>query len=203
MRAGKPRRFSMAAVTVLGIFACIGGCGSPTTHHYVLSPVVDASPGDPASPTARLVVGIGPVSIPPYLDRPQLVVRPAPDRIEVSEFGQWGEPVRDAVTRVVSINLARLLPESRVVPFPWRSGEKVRYQVVLDIDQMDGPAEGDLVLDVQWRIIDGSGREIAARVSRVSEPAASGTMAAAMSRALGALSRDMARELEATARRVP
>jgi len=92
------------------------------------------------------------------------------------------------------------LPESRVVTFPWRSTEDIRYQVVLDIGQMDGPAGGSVALDVRWRVLDRSGSEVAARVSRLSEPAGAGTSAAAMSRALGALSQDIARQLRATAR---
>jgi uncharacterized lipoprotein YmbA len=186
------------AVALLGTTACIGGRASPPAQHYVLNPAIEAPSGGTASPAAPLVVGVGPVSLPAYLDRPQLVIRSAPDRIDVTEFAQWGEPLHGAVTRVVTINLARLLPDSRIVTFPWRSTQAVRYQVVLDIGQMDGPADGSIALDARWRVLDGSGRELAVRVSRLREPGSAGTTAAAMSRALGTLSRDIAREIEAT-----
>jgi uncharacterized protein len=195
VRVVTPSAWVLAAVAVLGTAACIGGRASPATQHYVLSPVIEAPSGGPASPAAALVAGVGPVSLPAYLDRPQVVMRPAPDRLDVREFAQWGEPLRDAVTRVVAVNLGRLLPDSRVVTFPWRSAEKIRYQVILDIEQMDGPAGGTVALDARWRILDRSGSEVAARVARLSEPAGPGTTAAAVSRALGALSRDIAREL--------
>ena len=198
MRAVTPSLLVLAAVAVLGTAACIGGGASPATQHYVLSPVVEAPSGGTASAAAPLVVGVGPVSLPAYLDRPQLVTRPAPDRLDVKEFAQWGEPLRDAVTRVVAVNLARLLPDSQVVKFPWRSTEKIRYRVILDIEQMDGPAGGDVALDARWRILDPSGREVVARVARLSEPAGTGTAAVAMSRVLGTLSHDIARELKAT-----
>ena len=197
MRDGAHRLFILAAVSALGTAACIGGRASPDTQHYVLSPAIEAPAGGAASPAAALVVGVGPVSLPAYLDRPQVVMRSAPDRLDIREFAQWGEPLRDAVTRVVAVNLGRLLPDSRVVTFPWRGAEKIRYQVTLDIEQMDGPAGGDVTLDTRWRILDQSGSEVAARVSRLSEPAGPGTTAAAMSRALGALSRDIARQLGA------
>lgn len=193
-------RLALAAVAVLGTVSCIsiGARESPDTHHYVLSPVIEAPSGETASPAAPLVVGVGPVNLPAYLDRPQMVIRRAPDSIEIREFDQWGEPLRDGIIRVVAVNLARLLPESRVVTFPWRSTEDIRYQVVLDIGQMDGPAGGSVALDARWRVLDRSGSEVAARVSRLSEPAGADTAAAAMSRALGALSHDIARELKAT-----
>jgi uncharacterized lipoprotein YmbA len=195
-----PSAWVLAAVAVLGTAACIGGRASPATQHYVLSPVIEVASGGTASPAGPLVVGIGPVTLPAYLDRPQMVIRAAPDLIEVREFDQWGEPLRDGVTRVVAVNLARLLPESRVVAFPWRSTEAIGCQVILDIGQMDGPAGGSVALDARWRVLDRSGSEVAARVSRLSEPAGTGTTAAAMSRALGVLSHDIARELKATER---
>jgi uncharacterized lipoprotein YmbA len=198
VRGMTPSAWVLAAVAVLGTAACIGGRASPATQHYVLSPVIEAPSGGTASPAAPLVVGVGPVNLPAYLDRPQMVIRRAPDLIEIREFDQWGEPLRDGITRVVAVNLARLLPESRVVTFPWRSTENIRYQVVLDIGQMDGPAGGSVALDARWRLLDRSGSEVAARVSRLSEPAGTGTTAAAMSRALGVLSHDIARELKAT-----
>jgi hypothetical protein len=187
----------MAAVAVLGTAGCIGMRTSPATRQYVLNPVIEAPSGGNAVPAAPLVVGLGPIILPSYLDRPQVVTRRAPDSIEISEFDRWGEPLRDGIARVVAVNLARLLPEGRVVPFPWRSTEDVRYQVVLDIVQMDGPAGGGLTLEARWRVLDGSGIEVASLVSRLSEPAGAGTTAAAMSRALGALSHEMARELKA------
>ena len=198
MRIVTPSAWVLAAVAVLGTAACIGGRASPATQHYVLSPVIEAPSGGTASPAGPLVVGVGPVTLPTYLDRPQMVIRPAPDLIEIREFDQWGEPLRNGVTRVVAVNLARLLPESRVVAFPWCSTEAIGYQVIVDIGPMDGPAGGSVALDARWRVLDRFGSEVAVRVSRLSEPAGTGTAAAAMSRALGVLSHDIARELKAT-----
>lgn len=205
MRTAIPSAFVLAIVAMLGTAGCIriGGRASPATQHYVLSPVVEAPSNEAGRPAAPLVIGVGPVTLPAYLDRPQMVIRPAPDRIEITEFAQWGEPLRNGVARVVAVNLARLLPESRVITFPWRSTEEIAYQVVLDIAQMDGPARGSIALDARWRVLDRSGSQVAAHVSRLSEPAGAGTTAAAMSRVLGALSHDIARQLSATARRLP
>lgn len=188
----------VVAMVVLGAAACIGGRASPGAQHHVLSPVIEAPSGDAVSPGTPRVVGVGPVSLPAYLDRPQIVMRPVHDTIAIMEFEQWGEPLRDGVTRVLAVNLARLLPDSVVVVFPWRSTEKVRYQVVVEVAQMDGPPGGSLALDARWRVLDRSGNEIVGRVLRLGEPTGAGTTAAAMSRALGTLSRDIARELGAT-----
>jgi uncharacterized lipoprotein YmbA len=87
-------------------------------------------------------------------------------------------------------------------PFPWRSTEKIRYQVIREVVPMDGPAGGNATVDARRHVLDRSGREVAGRVFRLSEPASlgPGTTMAAMSRALGTLSRDIAREPRATER---
>lgn len=193
----------VAAVSVLGTVACIGTRTSPATRHYVLNPVIVAPSSGNPGPAGPLVVGVGPVNLPAYLDRPQLVTRRTPDAIEIEEFDQWGEPLRDGITRVVAVNLARLLPGGRVVSFPWRGTEEIRYQVILDIVQMDGPAGGSVALEARWRVLDAAGREAAARVSRLSEEAGDGSTATAISRALGALSYEIARELKGAATALP
>ena len=192
--SGLPTRpLILGALTLLGA-ACLGCRSSPATQHHVLNPVIEMSSAGTARAATARVVGVGPVRVPAYLDRPQMVMRTTRDDIEVREFDQWGEPLRDGITRVVAVNVARLLPESLVVVFPWRSTEKIHYQIVLEVAQMDGPAGGPVTLDARWRVLDASGKQVAARAVHLSETAGpgAGTTASAMSRALGTLSRDIA-----------
>jgi hypothetical protein len=199
MRRAPGRSLVLGILVLLGA-ACLGCLSSPPTRHHVLNPVIAApSPGTSNAGTPR-IVGVGPVSLPAYLDRPQMVMRTTPDAIELREFDQWGEPLRDGITRVVAVNLARLLPESLVVVFPWHSTEKMRYQIVVEVAQMDGPAGGNVTLDARWRLLDARGKQVIARAVHLSEPAgpSAATTASAMSRAIGTLSRAMADELRAT-----
>ena len=200
MRRAPGRSQVPGILVLLGAAACLGCLSSPPARHHVLNPVIATpSPGTSNAETPR-IVGVGPVSLPAYLDRPQMVMRTPPDEISLREFDQWAEPLRDGVTRVIALNLARLLPESHVVVFPWRSSEKIRYQILLEVAQMDGPAGGTVTLDARWRLLDAGGKQIVARVVHLSEPAgpSAATTASAMSRAIGTLSRDIADELRAT-----
>lgn len=200
MRFAAGRPLILGALAVVGAAACTGCRSSSATRHHVLSPVIEPASTGTSSAQTRHIVGVGPVSLPAYLDRPQMVMRTAPDAIELREFDQWGEPLRDGVTRVVAVNVARLLPESLVVVFPWRSTEKIGYQIVLEVAQMDGLAGGRVTLDARWRLLDAAGKQVAARAVHLSEPSgpSAATTASAMSRAIGTLSRDMADELRAT-----
>jgi uncharacterized lipoprotein YmbA len=189
----------LGALTLLGAAAGLGCRSSPATRHHVLNPVIEMPSAGTARAATPRVVGVGPVRVPAYLDRPQMVMRATRDDIEVREFDQWGEPLRDGIARVVAVNLARLSPESLVVVFPWRSTETVRYHIVLEVAQMDGAAGGNVTVDARWRVLDASGQQVAARAAHLSEPAGpgAGTTASAMSRALGTLSRDIADTLRA------
>ncbi len=123
-----------------------------------------------------LTLGIGPVSLAGYLDRPQIVTRPATDKIDLGEFDQWGEPLRDGISRVLAEDLSRQLPSARIAVFPWRGLDAVRYQVLVDVTRFDGPAGGDTALEARWRILDGvTGKEAAAKITRLTEsPGGSG-----------------------------
>lgn len=176
-----------------------GGClgGSAPTRFYVLAAMDSA-----AVPGARAMsVGVGPVNVAAYLDRPQIVTRPSADKIDLADFDQWGEPLRDGIPRVLAENLSRQLPAAKVSVFPWRGLEGVRFQVVVDITRFDGPAAGDTTLEARWRILDGAtGKEISGKTTRLAEPAGGPgytQTVSAMSRALAALSRDIAQTLVA------
>ena len=185
--------FPMVLVTTLMAGGCLGG--TAPTRFYVLATV----DGPVVSGDRALAVGVGPVSLAGYLDRPQIVTRPAADKIELGEFDRWGEPLRDAIARVLAEDLSRQLPAAKISVFPWQGLEAARYQVVVDVTRFDGPAAGDTALEARWRILDAaSGKEAAAKTTRLAEPAGGAGYSmtvSAMSRALGVLSRDIAQTL--------
>ena len=185
---------ALALASALLAAGCLGG--NAPTRLYILAPAEMAAVATPGA----LTVGLGPVGLAGYLDRPQIVTRPAADKIDIGEFDQWGEPLRDGISRVLAEDLARQMPSARISIFPWRGLEPIRYQVVMDVTRFDGPAGGDLALEARWRILDGAGKEIAVKATRLSEPTGGAGYSAtvsAMSRALAALSRDIARALAA------
>jgi len=183
----------LALVATLMAAGCLGG--TAPTRLYVLAAV----DGPVVSGDRALSVGVGPVNLAGYLDRPQIVTRPAADKIDLAEFDRWGEPLRDAIARVLAEDLSRQLPAAKISIFPWQGLEAVRYQVVVDVTRFDGPAAGDTALDARWRILDvASRKEAAAKTTRLAEPAGGAgysMTASAMSRALGVLSRDIAQTL--------
>src|SRR5207247_5233912 len=111
-----PRRPLSLLVLVAALLAagCLGG--TAPTRFYVLAAVED-----PAVSGERAVsVGVGPIGLASYLDRPQIVTRPAADKIDLGEFDQWGEPLRDGISRTLAEDLSRQMPSAKIAISPWR-----------------------------------------------------------------------------------
>lgn len=182
--------------TVLGCGSgCFGGASAPA-RFYTLTPLAALQNGaDPVDAGRGAAIGLGPVTMPGYLDRIQIVTRRGRDEIELGEFDLWSDPLKDGATRVLGENLAALLRENRVSVLPRRSSQPVKYTVAVDVARFEGVGGGDVALEARWRIVGGDGKELTVRRSTFSETTGApgyGALVAAMSRALGALSRDIA-----------
>ena len=71
-------------------------------------------------------VGIGPIVLPKYTDRINVVTSGGPQRMVLTEQNLWAEPLSDNVTRVVAENLAAALRTDRVHLQPWPHGDEYR-----------------------------------------------------------------------------
>jgi uncharacterized lipoprotein YmbA len=189
---------------VLATATLVGGCGifggpPPPTRYYVLTAVGTAATTPAASPGP--VVGVGPVTIPPYLDRPQMMVRRGVNELEVTELHCWGEPLRDNIARVLTDNLSLLVPTERVSLFPWQSNVGLDYQVTVDVTAFEIGADGGTTLAARWTLRYGGDQlAIVAQRSRHTEPAPPADYQAAVSagaRALAALSEEIAAAIRA------
>ena len=181
----------------------LAGCGTDKpTRLYKLSPVAENAEG--TSPRG-VAIGVGPITLPKYLDRPQIVTRVAANSLDQANLDQWGGDLNDNITRVVATNLSNLLATDRISFYPWKDGAPLDYQVTMDISRFEQDKDGNAVLNVFWSIINPKdGTVLLMRRSSYSqsagEPASSQSdnprpfdaQAAAMSRDLALLSNDIA-----------
>jgi uncharacterized lipoprotein YmbA len=190
-----------AVVAAAWLVVAAAGCLPRTapSRFYVLAPTVTAaSPAPPAGEGRPVAIGLGPVRLPAYVDRPQIVTRRGPDEVDLAEFDRWAEPLADSVPRTVAMNLGALLPDDRIALFPWAGSRSVQYQVVIEIVRFDGALGESAFLDARWRVLGPDRKDVREGHFAGSEPAAGpgyAAVVAAMSRALGALSRDIAAAL--------
>jgi uncharacterized protein len=189
----------------LFVVAAIGTTGcSPITRYYTLSQVVPAAVPAYAEGVAA-VIAVGPVSLPDYVDRPQIVVRTSPNRVEQATFDQWGGSLDDMVPRVLVQDLAIRLPADHVVAFPQVADVAFEYRVPVNISQFDVTTAGDAVVAAHWQV-HGRAGSVAVRETVAHAKAAGPSYdqrAAALSLALGQLTDEIAAALAPLPRGVP
>lgn len=179
-----------------------GACAttSPPMRFYLLSPVERAEPAE-AAPGESLVV-VGPLQLPGYLDRPQLVVRQPDGRFALREFDRWGEPLDALLTNTVTANLVRLTGSAGIVAFPAPTRVSADRRVLGRVLRFDADASGLAVLEVQWSILDENGELLVPVRIDAYRAQAAGTgaaaLVAALSDVLGQFSQRLADELRAT-----
>lgn len=177
--------------------ALLAGCGtSPASRFYVLQST--ARPGD-AGATAPLAVLVGPVAIPGSVDRPQLVVQLAPNRVEVDEFHRWAAPLDDAIARTVAGDLSALLGTPDVATAPM-ADFRPAYRVTIDVQRFESALGEGALLDAVWTVQAARGDANRSGRTLAREPVAGAgfeELAAAHSRALGRLSEDVAAAIRA------
>jgi uncharacterized lipoprotein YmbA len=198
---------SLAIASIL-----LAGCGS------VLAPQQDESrffiltsaPADSvvrASSSAHqpLSIGLGPVQLPDYLQRKEIVTRAGPNRLAMSDTDRWAEPVGDNFRRVLATDLSTMLDGAAVVAYPWYSSARLDYKVEVEVSHFEPDTVGNTQLACRWRIRDGATNKILrSQDGTFAEPGKAALTAdsvAALSADVGDLSKQIARAVRGLAER--
>jgi uncharacterized protein len=127
---------------------------SPTPRFYMLSAINKTQVSKEINITPGVIIGVGPVKIPEYLDRPQMVTRNKDGILKFDEFDRWGESLDLGVARLIREDLTVMLPGAKLTLYPWNPLVTVKYQVAVEIIQLDSELDRDMYFAVQWTIID-------------------------------------------------
>lgn len=179
------------ALTVTATLAA-GCASSPPLRYYTLTEVPATSRLTAAENT--MPVRLDRVTIPPELDRSQLVRRIDATRLQIIDGERWAAPLEDTIRRVLSGDLAARLPPNTVAnPNEPLVGEK-RQSLSVDITEFYGDATCAVTLRAAWVL-----KQPDAQSSRGTEEASAtipanggcsgaGALPTAMSQALAQLS---------------
>ena len=183
-----------------GALLLLSGCTTvPQTQFYTLESTAPAL--EKASST--LTLAIGPIDLPEFLDRPQMVLRDGNNRLLFDEFHRWGGALDQEIERVLAGRLAAQLGTQRIYGYPSRIVANSDYRIALDIRAFDGNLDGTVQLDVAWSLIDDRSAAVldvqrASYREAVTQPEHA-AYAAALGQLLERLGEDLARAVEATA----
>ena len=199
-------RLPLVILAVLLVFQ--GGCvnlgksTSQKTRFYLLNPMYSSGEENQIEESEHgLAIGVGPVRIPEYLNRPQIVTRTKENEYYLAEFHQWAESLKANFPRVLAENLSILLATDRVTLYPWRRSMPVDYQILVEVIQFDGRLGGSATLVARCSILSGNDKKVfVIKKSSFSESSAKqgyDALVAAKSRTVAYLSRDIAKAVKA------
>jgi uncharacterized lipoprotein YmbA len=188
-----PFRRARAAAGLAALLAagCLGR--SPEVQLYTMAPLA----GDPVAgaPGPELAIAVGPASFPRYLERPQIVTRVDPQRVEVDEHDRWAGGFEANVLRALGGDLAQQLGSERLVVYPSDAPFPLDYRISLDVHEFAGRPAGELLLDVRWVVRSPASAEVlAVGDSRIQLPVGGGieSLVRAHGEALAELARQIA-----------
>jgi hypothetical protein len=190
---------TMGAAAALALLLAACDAPAPREQYFTLStPNPGAAPPASATPS----VFVGPVAVPEAVDRTQMVLRTAPNQVDVADDYRWAEPLRNAIPRVIAETLSRELGSSRVLASRLAAGTKVDYRVAIEVQRFDSSLDQGATIDALWTVTgnaDGrsrNGRSVVHEALAARDP---GAVAAAHSRALERVARDIAAAIRALA----
>ncbi|UZE25753.1 PqiC family protein [Pseudomonas sp. B21-056] len=123
----------MLKFTLLAVALLLGACRSDPIHYHTLSP---AQPT--AKPPSSVDIRVEQVSVPPQVDRPQMVIRQGNSGLAILETEWWGASLAD--------ELRSSLEEQLSNP----GAPKVLLRV--DVQRFDSVPGQYARMDVQWRL---------------------------------------------------
>jgi hypothetical protein len=172
----------------------LNGCfrSSPPDHFYMLRAVASTAPAAPHE--GGLLVGLGPIHIPAYLDRPQIVRAASGQEYYLSDQHRWAERLDENIARVSARNLAAYLPADQIVPYPWPREPKPDAQVTITIQELHVDPAGEARMSALWTLRQGKARAVSRQFS-CRQPASAedyALMVEAQSQCLARLNHDMA-----------
>lgn len=197
-------KYSIVLLVSLIPALLIGGCtgkSQPTRFYTLTSTVEGPSLLKNSNPSNNLAIGIGPVKLADYLTQSKIITRMNDNKIDHAQFDQWSGSLKNNITNVLADNIGSLLDTESVFVHPWRSFLPIDYQVTMEIIRLDGGPGEQATLEARWVVVRKKDKSIieikkSSIVERINTPGYAG-LAAAQSRALEKLSREIALSINA------
>ena len=190
----KPVIWGWAGITLLALYGCLslGGTTPPSRFFVLTAPRLEPLPQQVA---AGQVLLLPTVSMPAYLDRPQLVTRSGAE-LHIAPFERWGEPLAQGITRVLAEVLQESLPPLVVTAGDNAVTGAAPLVLYIALERAEGDAQArQVVLQARWRLESSAGRIVARGTTALNEPwqgTGADALVAAYDKVLGRFGRELA-----------
>ena len=191
---------SAAVIAVGFVILLLVACGKTApTHFYLLKPTLDATRTSTATGAGKLSIALSPVKLPEHLNRSQIVTIQDGHQVSVDEFNRWAEPLDASFTMILAENVSLLLGTDKISVLSRVRYSEYDYHLTVNVFRFDGQMGGEATLVCRWSLY-GEDEKTALIVKRsnITRPVQGKTyqdLVAALSLALGDLSREIAQQI--------
>jgi uncharacterized lipoprotein YmbA len=112
------------------------------------------------NPVNKLIVGIGPINLPEYLQRLPIVYSMETNHLFLSSSDQWSEPLDRAISRVIADNLSRLDSSRYTMRFPWHLGTEPQLAIRISLIQLNRLSVDQAIIDTYWTLVNIKTRQV-------------------------------------------
>jgi len=146
----KRRLLSIACLA--GLIILLSACAARSTkvEFYTLSTIATSEAAQAPS-CGNIAIGVGPISWPKMLERPQIVTRNDDHRVMIDEFHRWSGSLQEDFARTIVQNLSLLLANDHILSYPKQAGPELKFRIEIDIQQFDGKPGDTVTFKAIWR----------------------------------------------------
>ena len=136
----------MQRIILLAAAILFAACSTPEQYYRLTAPAV------PDTRATGLPTGIGPVTIPAYIDRPELVFESESGQLQVPEGHRWSGPIKDEITRVLTAGIQAQKNRTPVFAYPWPPGTELARHIPITITEFTARSGTGVMLSATWEI---------------------------------------------------
>lgn len=133
---------------------CFGGTSAPSKF-YTLT-------GENTTPVlsrTKISIGVLPVKIPDYINRPQMILNGIGNRMDLSETNRWIDSLSVLGQSALIADIQAALPNAYVKTKGYDNARFNRL-VQVEVAQMDGQLGKEAVLSAWWAVLNTNGKEL-------------------------------------------
>ena len=130
------------------------GCAksSKPVEYYMLDASVGIETNQLVEKDEGPLIGLGPIRLPDYLDRFQMVVAVSENKYKFIDGYRWAEKLDQNISLALFKTLPSQLGTDRMIRYPWPQRPGVDFQVKIDILELNIDQNGQSQLIAQWSI---------------------------------------------------
>jgi len=131
--------------------AILAGCAAQRDNFYTLTTLPEHSTAATPAFTTHVMLAI---SLPPVVDRRQMVIATSADRLLMLEHERWAAPLSELVLQTLGRDIEQRRADVLVADRGFDQPGLVPVKMRVDVVRMSVRAGGQATLEAHWRVVD-------------------------------------------------